>query len=67
MTSSVTYEKKKKKKKTAVIERLSWQLGMQFSGRYRCREVAVRGRSKLYHSLIPFSFFSQDSSYPSEA
>ena len=42
--------KKKKKIKTAVIERLSWQLGMQFSGRYRCREVAVRGGSKLYHS-----------------
>ena len=42
--------KRKKKKKTAVVERLFWQLGMQFSGRYRCRVVAVRGGSKLYCS-----------------
>ena len=43
-------KKKKKKKKTPVNEWLYWQWGMQFSGCYRSREVAVRGGSKLYHS-----------------
>lgn len=43
-------KKTNKKKTTAVVERLFWLLGMQFSGRYGCREVAVRGGSELYHS-----------------
>ena len=30
----------------AVVERLFWQLGMHFSGRCRCREVAIVERFK---------------------
>ena len=49
ITASV-YKKKKvfTKKRTvlAVVERLFWQLGTHFSGRCRCREVAVVERFK---------------------
>ena len=33
-------------KKVTVVERLFWQLGAPFSGRYRCTEVAVVERFK---------------------
>ena len=36
----------KKKCILAVVERLFWQLGTSFSGRCRCREVAVVERFK---------------------
>ena len=43
-----TYKKKvfTKKIELAVVERLFWQLGTHFSGRCRCREVAVVERFK---------------------
>ena len=36
----------KKRAVLAVVERLFWQLGTHFSGRCRCREVAVVERFK---------------------
>ena len=47
ITASV-YKKGFYKKRTvlAVVERLFWQLGTHFSGRCRCREVAVVERFK---------------------
>ena len=45
-----TYKKKvlflQKRVVLAVVERLFWQLGTHFSGRCRCREVAVVERFK---------------------
>ena len=42
------YKKRFLQKSTvlAVVERLFWQLGTHFSGRFRCREVAVVERFK---------------------
>ena len=47
VTASV-YKKRFLQKRTvlAVVERLFWQLGTHFSGRCRCREVAVVERFK---------------------
>ena len=48
ITASVYKTKRFLQKRTvlAVVERLFWQLGTHFSGRFRCREVAVIERFK---------------------
>ena len=49
ITASVYKKKKRFLQKSAVlavVERLFWQLGAHFSGRCRCREVAVVERFK---------------------
>ena len=48
ITASVYKKKRFLQKRTvlAVLKRLFWQLGTHFSGRYRCREVAVVERFK---------------------